>query len=430
MSRWQQQARPRFLLVVVLFALLAGCTSDAPRTQSQSGEGASPAPRDATSLSPSGQDRLDSFLEKTRPVAEGSYGGGQYLASIRYTSSTDSAALFYRRRSTVIATTDDNWANAAGLVIGEDLADLLDYLPLGRGAVAIKAKDQSPRRSYPPFVLFADGTIETLAVSDAPREVDADDEVLLDLYFGPEIGLGDRLLGADLAVPEIFPLPQLPSNAAGAGRTFQHVPGREGLVKVAGYIGGIDGGVWRFSESVDNGRTWQTTMLPLPLAGHSTRPGCGGSRSCDIHGYTDAPRPAVGPGNSQAFALLDAPQDYPYVLRQLWITNDEQTFDLAALPRDRMAFTGMEFASDGGLLVAEASGQYNQCDACRPGQIWHWSAGRTKPAPLPNAPTVFSRHPGINFYYAGGGVTVAHTSKRGIAITTDGYHWTEVMPGG
>jgi len=385
------------------------------------------------SISPEQQDKLDAFLEEAEPVSKRLVGAGYELGWVRYTSSTDAAAEINHRRnsSTIIATTNDNWAHMVGLTISYDLADLVTFLPLGQGAVAIKAVDQFPRRSYPPFVLYPDGSVEPLLVSREPREVDEESELVPETYFSDEIGLGARLLGADVEAANVFPLPPLPPHVARRGRTFADVPGREGLVNITGYLGGSAEGVWRFSTSTDNARTWQTTDVPMPLADHSTRPGCGGSHSCGIYGYTDEPRPAVGPGRSQALALLDMPQDAPYYLRQLWATDDETEFDLVPLVRERMAFNGMEFASDGGLLVAEAIDPSGLCeDVCRPGQIWHWSPGRDELAPLPGAPTVFSRHFGINFYYAGGGMIVAHTGERSIATSSNGNDWKAVTPGG
>ena len=311
------------------------------------------------------------------------------LERVIYTSPTDAAAELYDRgrnldhSSTVIVTTADNWAHAAGLVISFGLADLVDYLPLGNGAVAIKAEDQFPRRSYPPFVLYPDGAVKPLRVSTEPRVVDGDSELLPETtssYFADGVGLGPTtingsgwMLAADVDRAEVFALPRLPREVNGL--TFENVSGRDGLVNVAGNLG-VRG--WRFSESLDKGITWQTTDVPLP----QNRP----SR-LDTWPNTLANGVAVGPSQFQAFAAGDVWQDLPAYLRQLWITEDEKTFHLVPLPRDRMAFKGMVFASDGALLVAEAEDPRGYCgDSCRPGRIWHLPPRGTELKPLAGAP--------------------------------------------
>ena len=140
--------------------------------------------------------KLAGFLDKTKTIHR--VGARFELRDVQYTSRTDAVAQFLDHGpesddwASVIATTDDNWAHASGLVISWDLADLVSYLPLGRGAVAIKAEDQSPRRSYPPFVLYPDGEVKPLLVTE-PRTPDADSELLeinsLDFFY--EIGAED-----------------------------------------------------------------------------------------------------------------------------------------------------------------------------------------------------------------------------------------------
>ena len=97
----------------------------------------------------------------------------------------------------------------SGLVISWDLADLVDYLPLGRGAVAIKAEDQSPRRSYPPFVLYPDGEVKPLLVTEPglpTRTANFSRPDSLDFVYaiGEEETKGQW--AADVDAGEIFPL--------------------------------------------------------------------------------------------------------------------------------------------------------------------------------------------------------------------------------
>lgn len=127
-------------------------------------------------------------------------------------------------RASVIATTDDNRAHPSGLLITRDLADLVDYLPLGRGAVAIKAEDQSPRRSFPPLVLYPDGKVKPLLVTE-PRTPDADSELLEINNLGFFYAIGEEAAkeqwAADVDAGEIYPLLGSPP-----GDLREHVPGR------------------------------------------------------------------------------------------------------------------------------------------------------------------------------------------------------------
>ena len=413
--------------LVALAALVTGCSGGQDRPRNESRQSSSPTQsREVAPISQAAQDKLAGFLNKAEPVDEGGLVGPRYeLLSVHYTSPTDAAAEIYDHTrdltdsSIVIATTDDNWAHASGLSISYELADLVDYTPLGRGAVAIMAEDQFPRRSYPPFVLYPDGTVKPLRVSPEPRAVDVDSELLTlsNEYVAEKIGLdptleGIWMLGVDLDAAEVFGLPPLPLQVYGL--TLGDVPGREGLINVAGYLG-IGDGVWRFSVSTDNAHTWGTTDVPLT----------------EQQNFYDngAVRVAVGPGQSQAVARLDDLEDPPYYLGELWVTDDEKAFDRVRLPWDRMVFGGMVFASDGALLVSEPSTPDEFCtDTCRPGRVSRLPPGGTELAPLAGAPRVAGSGISGGMYYAGGGVIVVHTGKRTIAVSTDGRIWSEVKP--
>ena len=151
--------------------------------------------------------------------------------------------------------------------------------------------------------------------------------------------------------------------------------------------------------------------------------------------YTDDFEAAVGPGRLQAVAMLDSPEDLPLYMRELWLTEDEKAFHRVPLPWERMAFGGMVFASDGALLMAEAKDPLSFCAAaCKPGRIWRLPPGETEVNPLPDAPSA-SDEGGVDWsvrgglYYAGGGILVAHTGRRTIALSADGYTWSRVRPG-
>lgn len=429
--------------LAALAALVAGCSGDDARPRTETRQSASPTEVPAhmaeRPITRAKLDKLAAFLDKAKSVEGGEVSAKSELWGVEYTSPTDAAAEIYDCRkgscSTVIATTDDNWAHAAGLAINQDLADLVSYLPLGRGAVAIKAKDQTARHSYPPFVLYPDGEVTPLRVQDEPRAVDAGNELLPDNFaFGDTIGLDGWILGADVDAGELFGLPPLPPRVNGL--TYEDVPGREGLVNVSGYH--RDGGdeVWRFSESTDDARTWRTTDVPLRWGDRGNGGRCW--PACGIYRDTDDYQVAVGPGHFQALALTDVPEDSPFgpalpdYLRQLWLTDDEKAFRRVPQPWDPMAFAGMAFASDGALLVSEAKDPLAFCaDTCRAGRIWRLPPGGDHLKPMADAPTLSAiGRDDLFLQNAGGGMIVARTGNRTIVVSPDGYSWTEVTPGG
>ena len=321
-------------------------------------------------------------------------------------------------RASVIATTDDNWTHATGLAISWDLADLVDYLPLGRGAVAIKAEDQSPRRSYPPFVLYPDGEVKPLLVTE-PRTPDADSELLEinNLGFFYSIGEDDPngQWAADVDAGEIFPIVGSPP-----GDLREHVPGRGGAILTLPGYGSAGDGLWRFNTSTDHGHSWGQTEVRVPL---------GRKPEAEFAGPATH---AVGPGHLQAIALTGAVQDRPLHLSQLWRTRDEQVFRTVPLPWKRMAFGGMAFASDGALLLSEVEvppGWYCDSLVCnQPGRIWRLPSDGTEPRLLSGAPHLFGPFWAVGIEASGGWI-VARTGLRTIALSKGGYDWREVSPG-
>ena len=167
-------------------------------------------------------DKLADFLGKARFIDR--IGPEFELGHVEYTAPTDAVAEFHDHRpesddwATVIATTDDNWAHAARIFISDELADLVDYFPLGNGAVAIKAQDQSPRKNYPPFVLYPDGQVKPLRVT-GPRALDAGNAIMrIDPYYilhplGTEDSEG--VWAADIDSAEVFPLAGSPTAERG-----------------------------------------------------------------------------------------------------------------------------------------------------------------------------------------------------------------------
>lgn len=370
-------------------------------------------------MSPHRLDKLNGFLEKVEVVDRVS--PGFELRDVDYTSPTDAVAHFLDARiarvdlGSIIATTDDNWAHSARIRISWDLADLVDYLPLGKGAVAIKAQDQFPRRSYPPFVLYPDGQTKPLRVA-APRTLETDHEVLgagVDSLFGLMTELPAGLWAADVDAAEIFPTtaPLSPS-----GYVRQHLPGRgDTLMNVLDHRR-VGGGVWRFETSTNAGRSWERTDVRLPLGRKRT---------------ADAVTHAVGPGRRQALAMSHAWEDLPLYMWELWWTDDEEDFRRVRLPWDRLRFGGMAFASDGALLLAEVEGSDHYCDqlTCnRPGRVWRLASGDSTPELLPKAPKLFGPFWAVGIRFSGG-LIVARTGMRTIAISKDGRTWSQVTPG-
>lgn len=266
------------------------------------------------------QDRLDKlarFLAQAKLL--GRVGPEFELTRVEYTSPNDAVAEFLDPGTprgdpvgSIIATTDDNWAHASRLFISWDLADLVYYFPLGKGAVAIKAEDQFPRKAYPAFVLYPNGQVKPLQVRE-PRALGADSDILpvnpmnsLDPLGTQKVSAG--LWGADVDAAEIFPVAGSPF-----GDVEQHLPGRDGAVlSVAGYKRNVADGVWRFETSTDTGESWRRTDVRLPLG---PKP---------IWRYADASLYAVGPGHLQAIAMADMPEDMPLYMFELWRTDDEK----------------------------------------------------------------------------------------------------------
>jgi hypothetical protein len=323
---------------VALAALMAGCSSDKARPRTGPSPSASPSSSSKASESAAEKAiarvkaaKVAAFVDQAKPIDRGGVRPGFSLDEVQYTSPHDAAASFgncgktYKRVcTTVIATTHDNWVHATGLYIPDTLADLVDYMPLGRGAVAIKAVDQERGKSYPPFVLYPNGKWKPLRIVE-PRASDAGSD-LIDIYyngdFSDELGLDagpqDGTWAADVDAGEAFALPGSPG-----GFLWEHVPGRGGAVlSVSGNQNKNGESVWQFAESTDNARTWRQTDVRLPRGG----------KPLDRYGYTGDYRDAVGPGHLQAIAMADAPQDLPLYLRQLWRTDDEKTFRRVPLP--------------------------------------------------------------------------------------------------
>jgi hypothetical protein len=414
-----------------LAALAAGCSSDAPRPRTEQRQA---AVRTATSESAASDPtskaklaKIAAFLEQAEFI--GRVGGQFGLRDVQYTSPNDAVAGFENPRSgdVVVATTDDNWAHASRLLIKREFAEVVSYVPLGRGAIAIKAGSQFSGMSSPPFVLYPSGEVKPLQVAP-PRTPDADSDLLeINRYdFFHAIGAPVQFLapddstvlaslwGADVEAGEIFPLVDSPP-----GDLREHIPGRDGaVVSVAGYKGADK--VWRFETSTDGGHAWRRTDVRLPLGRKRILPNAFASRH------------AIGPGHLQALAITDWLVDMPLHLRELWRTHDEKKFRRVPVPGDQMPFAGMAFASDGALLLAEVDDA--EClissPVCnRTGKIWRLAPEGSGIKLLSGAPTLFGPHLSVALK-AGGGVIVAQTGYRKLAVSTDGYTWSEVTPGG
>jgi hypothetical protein len=121
----------------------------------------------------------------------------------------------------------------------------------------------------------------------------------------------------------------------------------------------------------------------------------------------------------------------PYYMRELWRTDDEREFRRVPLPWKQMAFGGMAFASDGALLLAEVQGPHTICDALvcnRSGRIWRLAPGGTELRLLPDAPRLFGPFWTVGIRFCAGSI-IARTGLGTIALSDDGYTWTEVTPG-
>lgn len=308
-------------------------------------------------------------------------------------------------------------------MIPESVADLVDYIPLGHGAVAIKAKSQLIPRSYPPFILFPNGRARLLDVAER-QPLDAGSEILPSHLGGffYAIGAGTpRVWAVDLAAGEIHSVEGSPIGMDLWG-SWEHVAVREDeVVTTVGYRRRHDGGVWRTRESKDAGRAWRQVDVRLPLG---PKP---------LWRYAGTSLHVVGKGDQQAIAMSEAPPDLPLYLWELWRAADEGTFRRVPLPSDSMPFAGMAFAADGSLLVAEIEEPVTTCQiskrSCqRSGRIWRLPPGESRMRLLHGAPRLSGPH-GLTGLHVGGGMMVVRTGYQTVAVSQDGFEWTSVVPG-
>lgn len=473
------------MMPMALAALVGGCHGDTtrPRTEPPRSDSPSisvPAPSTSSASSPSfavpemflsparsvaqvdiarvqRAAKVAAFMARTRPVEGGVVGAGfsmDNVEAVQYISTTDAAAELSNcdtasSCTTVVLTSQDNWAHATGIAIPYALADYVSFTPLGRGAVAIEPEvDDAPTRKYPPFVLYPNGKATPLHIAHKPRGLDAGKNLIcttLACDFLYEVGAEEEAYAADVTNGEIYPVAGVPG-----GDIWQHVPDRGGAVlSVSGSDTTVGGqvwaqkappgstsasrgrGVWRFAESKDNTRTWRTTDVRLPP---------GGKPRWLTPGVDHSEEDVVGPGHFQATAWMDFPGEefLPNYLRDLWRTDDEKTFRRVPLPWPRkpaggLPFAGMVFASDGALLLAEANGSpANLCPGgiCHPGRIWRLPARGTRMMPLAHAPRLSGGADGLySLEDSGGGMIVGRTGPRTIAVSPDGHTWTKVTPG-
>ena len=376
----------RWLLVTVaLAALTVACTGGQPSPRPAPGASAppSPAPSTTDAQRAAAQARLDEFVYRAEPVADAVVSSRFGLFDVRYTSPTDAAAYFgtcsKRGCTTIIATTDDNWAHTATITIDERLADLTSFLALGRGAVAIKAMNQmtTPRRFYPPFVLYPDGTVKLLHVAEDPQPLQPGDDVLVDPHGDFHYDVGRGMTKGTWAID------------VAAAHTYQLPPG-----------------------------SGPPRRNRLPWDGEPKRR------------YADT-RTDVGPGTAFAVAMNDSPQDLPLYLRELWSTDDKAVRRIP-LPWDRMVLGGLAFAPDKTLLVAEGKDPLEFCAPhCRPGRIWRLPFGSRTLRPAPDAPRLAPWTSPLDrgLHAIGTGPIVGYINHRTVVISTDGRTWTKVTPG-
>ena len=405
-------ARRLMPLVLLAAALSAGCDSDEPRPLADNTPSATP-----TEVPPgeiASRARLAALLDGSQMLHDGQIDSGYSLEDVEYTSPTDAAASFSDCRkqfrdncTTAILTTRDNWAHASGIAIPETVADLVDFQPVGDGSVAIAAGDQNTETSYPPFVLRPDATTELLRVAKEIRNPTADSIALVGAIGESEWepGFGRRPWAVDVDTAQAFPLRLSPPSCCSFN--WHVVAARpDAMVTYGEYKRRVGDGVWRFAQSNDGARTWRTSDVRLPLG------------DTWIYSYTEDYLEAVGPGHMQAIAMTKEEQDGPRYLWELWVTDDERAFHKIPLSRTPKDLGGVAFASDGGLLLGEATGH----------RMWRLARGATDIEPVPHAPRLSEP---IQWWtlFNSGGVIVARTGPRALAVSTDGSTWTQVTPG-
>lgn len=408
----------RLLVALVAATVLAGC-SDTDPTLSAADDSASPtslasareilrsasaAARDANAAAK--QSALATLIATSQQHLERAMQHRKLrLAGLEYTSPTDAAATlwdcynFTGRCHTVVVTTDDNWASSAGLAVPMSMADLVDFAPVGEGAVVVKAVDQFEPVSYPPILVRADGTISPLRVSDEARRPGPGTVVLSGGIgdAGAPRSLRGGFWAVDVAAAEAYPLLVERADCCGS---WDRVAGRNGAVlSFGGYRRRIGDGAWQFASTRDAGQTWRTTEVDLPLGG-------------PLWDYEFA----VGPGRRQAIVITEEEEDQPRTIGELWLTDDERAFHEVRLAWTPQDFGGLAFASDGSLLLAESTGH----------RLWRLPPGSGVLEPAPHAPRLADDWSSLHI---SGAVIVARTGRTRAAVSTDGISWVEVSPG-
>jgi hypothetical protein len=119
---------------------------------------------------------------------------------------------------------------------------------------------------------------------------------------------------------------------------------------------------------------------------------------------------AAGPGRKLAASWFSDPAtDYPKL--RLQVSDDEHTWRKISTATAPKQIAGMAFASDGTLLVSNLSNQ-----------LWFLPPGGTTLRPLADGPRV-------DRLDTSGGMLIAYTGPRMIAVSTDGHSWTTLTPG-
>jgi hypothetical protein len=424
-------ARP-YVALLVLPVLAMGCSGNereparAPVTPSSptdaTSEASEPTPSTPKPIPQQQLDRLDKLLSNVRFPDR--LEPGFELREVHYSSARDAIAEFVRTGggiedwATAVAITQDNWRHATTLVVPDSVANGFESVLIGDGAVVVKVGDEYSPRPIPPFVLHPDRTVSPLQTL-GPRTLDGNAHLIDAERYGFAFGIGrfrsTRLWAVDVDAAELFPI-----EGSRFGELWERVPGRDrAILSVQGYKRRTQ--IWSFDTSSNAGRTWHAADVPLPLRG-------------TFPVYSGASEHAVGPGLRQSVAVTQSLEDLPARLHGLWQTENEVTFHRVRLPRGFAFFGGVAYASDGALLLAEVQGPTAYCGsgdprACnRPGRIWRLGPRGAEFELLPEAPQLFG-HFGMVGISVSGGMIVARTGHDTVAVSPNGYDWTEVRPG-
>jgi hypothetical protein len=396
-----------YVAALLAAAALAGCGSDKTdessadrRTKAPSGDRQTPSPSPTVQeLDPRLADRLHDPAALQHLLARPDF----RLSYVDYSSATEAAAQVEACTGKgpcreAVLTTHDNWASWTGMMLPpRGYSAWIRALPGGATVVIITPADGDVHNPFPPFMLRGDGTAFSVRISTEAHDP-SPGSVLLPAPDVPQANdLDASMWVLDPARAELYPASQQPCACPQYavigpdvdldGTSHASIWDEQGTDQ-------FTDDQWTFAQSRDNGRSWQTDRTDiLPFK------------------YDDGDF-AAGPGQLLAMSQSTFQNDEPKFLEELYLSENERSWRRISLATAPKTVAGMEFTPDGTLLIADDTRH----------QLWRLPPGAKALEPVVNSPRVTRLE-------TSGGVLIAYTGTRTIAVSTDGTKWTPVTPG-